>query len=224
MGLSGDESVFLRTLIDHGRNVFHDLKMSDDREARLKMAGKLEKGGYLSLNSEGGRERTWAIITEAGLEVIRDEKRISEAYSKGMEGGKKMFGNAVNRLRAKLSDQRIPGMVNKLYKHFSKLGELNDDDRALLAEAKNLLAEKVEPDTSLNEFVLNGKLQVVPTNVVSFSEIIEAAGFKSQSTTVMVVQKNPHEGEKAFTLTFGDTVFLKPGWTTRINAVNTGNA
>lgn len=225
MGLSGDESVFIRTLIDNGRNVYHDLKMSDGREARLKMANKLERGGYLHLHLTfpDGIEETWATITEAGKDVIAAQYRIGKAYSDGMAGGKKMFANAVNRLRAKLSNQQVMPMLNKLYKHFSRFENLADIDRDLLEDAKKVLKGDVVYTPVPQPININGMDVQAKVNLLSYDDVVELAQYKGHPS-ITVRQQNKDQGPINFILSPGDTLFIERNQKVNIQVCHTSNA
>lgn len=225
MGLSGEEHQFLLRIRDLGpqQSFVETVRLSTDFAKDRASLLQLALRGYIQPQIGITLTGLW-VLTDAGKDVLRLERQNNEAYKKGMTGGKQIFGNAVNKLRAKLSDQQVPTMLNRIYKHFSKKTDLTPEDRALLEEGKTALALKGEkPPKGPYEIVLNGKSELVPRNVVSYTELVEAAGLKG-TPSMTVTQKNKDQGQKAFILSYGDTVFLEPGWTTRVSVGHTDNA
>jgi hypothetical protein len=232
MGLSGDERGFLQRLLDMpdgagfvvGTRFYPQVHFSTVVAEGEKTIQSLIRRGYCS----SSHDPLMAKLTEAGAEAMRAEKKASEAFSKGMEGGKKMFGNAVNRLRAKLSDKRIPTIANRLHKLFSKRTDLTEEEKALLTEIKEALGAKSElPPQGPFQITVNGKLYGgVPRNVLSYTEIIELAGFRPEwrNVSAVVSMRSKDQGQKAFMLHYGETVFLEPGWNVDVTATITSNA
>jgi hypothetical protein len=228
MGLSGDERKFLLRIKERGpqERFAETIRFGSDLQADRSQLEDLKARGYLKIahTSPMYQDLIRFELTDAAKDVLRLELQNSEAFSKGMASGKQMFGNAVNRLRAKLLDQRVPTVANRLHKLFSKRAYLTDEEKALLTEMKEALSfDGDAPAQGPFQITINSKTVTVPKNVVSYTELVEAAGLKCNPSMV-VTQRNKHQGQRAFTLTYGHTVVLEPGWETTVNAHHTESA
>lgn len=232
MGLSGDEREFLQRLLDMpdgvgfqvGTRYYAKVHFSTILTEGEKVIQSLIRRGYCSST----HDPLMAKITEAGAAAMNAEKRAEKAFKDGMAGGKKIQSNAVNRLRAKLADQQIPTMLNKIYKLLIKRTDLTAEERALLEEGKTVLTGTTRPSQD-TDIIINGHHVPSPLNLLSYDDILALAGCSDTvidggGVSVIVTMTPKDQGPRIFTLAPGQNFFREPGSNVVINAVRTDGA